>query len=112
MEVLLPGHEGHVGAAAIDNRLFVEALLYRYCAGDPWRDLLERFGDLNNDLSPILALMLRETSMIAVPRTPWEHGSVATQSPSNEHATRSGKDAGRSTNRRVNHKVRVITLFS
>src|SRR3954469_15596435 len=33
-----PSHHGH-------NRLFVEAVLYRYRAGIPWRDLPERFGD-------------------------------------------------------------------
>jgi transposase len=42
---LLPGRPGHVGATAKDNRLFVEAVLYRYRAGLPWRDLPERFGD-------------------------------------------------------------------
>ena len=42
---LLPGREGHVGVTAADNRLFVEAVLYRYRAGIPWRDLPERFGD-------------------------------------------------------------------
>jgi transposase len=31
-----------------DNRLFVEAVLYRYRAGIPWRDLPERFGDWKN----------------------------------------------------------------
>ncbi len=41
----LPGREGHVGVTARDNRLFVEAVLYRYRAGIPWRDLPERFGD-------------------------------------------------------------------
>jgi transposase len=41
---LLPGREGHVGATAKDNRLFIEAVLYRYRAGIPWRDLPERFG--------------------------------------------------------------------
>jgi transposase len=40
-----PGREGHVGAMAGDNRLFVEAVLYRYRAGIPWRDLPERLGD-------------------------------------------------------------------
>jgi transposase len=30
---------------AADNRLFVEAVLYRYRTGMPWRDLPERFGD-------------------------------------------------------------------
>ena len=34
----LPGREGHVGGTAADNRLFVEAVLYRYRAGIPWRD--------------------------------------------------------------------------
>jgi len=42
---LLPGRVGHVGVTARDNRLFVEAVLYRYRAGIPWRDLPERFGD-------------------------------------------------------------------
>ena len=42
---LLPGQQGWVGVTAADNRLFVEAVLYRYRAGIPWRDLPERFGD-------------------------------------------------------------------
>ena len=42
---LLPGKEGDVGVTAKDNRLLVEAVLYRYRAGIPWRDLPERFGD-------------------------------------------------------------------
>lgn len=45
IEHLLPGRVGHVGGTARDNRLFVEAVLYRYRAGIPWRDLPERFGD-------------------------------------------------------------------
>ena len=45
IEHLLPGREGHVGATAKNNRLFVEAVLYRYRAGIPWRDLPGRFGD-------------------------------------------------------------------
>ena len=44
----LPGREGHVGGTAVDNRRFVEAVLYRYRAGIPWRDLPERFGDWKN----------------------------------------------------------------
>jgi transposase len=44
----LPGRSGTVGATAADNRLFVEAVLYRYRAGIPWRDLPERFGDWKN----------------------------------------------------------------
>jgi transposase len=31
-----------------DNRLFVEAALYRYQIGIPWRDLPERFGHWKN----------------------------------------------------------------
>lgn len=45
IQSLLPGRPGHVGVTARDNRLFVEAVLYRYRAGIPWRDLPERFGD-------------------------------------------------------------------
>ncbi len=42
---LLPDRAGHVGAPVKDNRLFVDAVLYRYRAGIAWRDLPERFGD-------------------------------------------------------------------
>ena len=42
---LLPGQTGQPGATAKDNRLFVDAVLYRYRAGIPWRDLPARFGD-------------------------------------------------------------------
>jgi transposase len=38
-----------VGVSAADNRLFVEARLYRYRAGFPGRDLPERFGDWRNE---------------------------------------------------------------
>jgi transposase len=41
----LPNREGHVGGTAADNRLFVEAVLYRFRAGIPWRDLPECFVD-------------------------------------------------------------------
>lgn len=45
---LLPGRKETVGVTAKDNRLFVEAVIYRYRAGIPWRDLPERFGDWKN----------------------------------------------------------------
>ena len=45
IEQLLPGREGYVGGTARDNRLFVDAVLYRYRAGIPWSDLPARFGD-------------------------------------------------------------------
>jgi transposase len=45
MKGLLPGRDGAVGRPGMNNRLFVEAVLYRYRAGIPWRDLPERFGD-------------------------------------------------------------------
>jgi transposase len=41
---ILPGRKGTVGVTAKNNRLFVDAVLYRYRAGVPWRDLPERFG--------------------------------------------------------------------
>jgi transposase len=54
---LLPGREGYVGVTARDNRLFVEAVLYRYRAGIPWRDLPARFGDfrvIHTRLTPLV----------------------------------------------------------
>ena len=45
---LLPGRADTVGVTARDNRLFIEAVLYRYRAGIAWRDLPERFGDWKN----------------------------------------------------------------
>src|SRR5258708_19636711 len=45
MKDFVRGREGHVGGTAGDNRLFVDAVLYRYRGGIPWRDLPERFGD-------------------------------------------------------------------
>ena len=44
----LPGRKGSVGVMAADNRLFVEAVLHRYRAGAPWRDLPDRFGGWKN----------------------------------------------------------------
>ena len=41
----LLGQAGQPGSRARDNRLFVDAVLYRYRAGIPWRHLSERFGD-------------------------------------------------------------------
>ena len=45
IKALLPGGKDYVGVTAKDNRLFVEAILYRYRAGIPWRNLPERFGN-------------------------------------------------------------------
>jgi transposase len=42
---VLPGRKETVGVTARDNRLFIDAVLYRYRAGIPWRDLPGRFGD-------------------------------------------------------------------
>jgi transposase len=44
----LPRSINHVGVTAADNRLFVEAVIFRYRAGIPWRDLPERFGAWKN----------------------------------------------------------------
>jgi transposase len=42
---LLPGRKGHIGATAKDNRLFINAVLYRYRSGSSWRGLPKHFGD-------------------------------------------------------------------
>ena len=45
LSTCFPGRVGTVGVTVKDNRLFVEAVLYRYPVSIPWRDLPERFGD-------------------------------------------------------------------
>ena len=48
IEDMLPGKATDPGATAADNRLFVEAVLWRFRTGSPWRDIPERFGKHNS----------------------------------------------------------------
>ena len=45
---LLPGKVSDCGVTAKDNRLFVEAVLWRVRTGSPWRDLPDVFGNWNS----------------------------------------------------------------
>ena len=44
----LPGKVSDAGATAKDNRLFLEAVLWRVRTGSPWRDLPPAFGHWNS----------------------------------------------------------------
>ena len=44
----LPGKATDRGVTAADNRLFLEAVLWRVRAGSPWRDLPPAFGNWNS----------------------------------------------------------------
>ena len=44
----LPGQAGDPGVTAVDNRLFVNAVLWIARTGAPWRDLPERYGNWNS----------------------------------------------------------------
>lgn len=46
--LLLPGKSGDRGRTAVDNREFVEAVLWIARTGSPWRDLPEEFGPWNS----------------------------------------------------------------
>ena len=48
IERLLPGRASDRGVTARDNRLFVEAVLWRVRTGLPWRDLPDEFGNWNS----------------------------------------------------------------
>ncbi len=45
IEDMLPGKKSDPGGTAADNRLFMEAVPWRFRTGSPWRDLPERFGN-------------------------------------------------------------------
>ena len=48
LEPLLPGSSRSRGVTAKDNRLFLEAVLWKVRVGGPWRDLPPGFGAWNS----------------------------------------------------------------
>ena len=48
IESHLPGREGCVGRRAINNREFINAVLWVLRTGSPWRDLPPDYGDWKN----------------------------------------------------------------
>jgi transposase len=47
IETLLPGKSTDCGVTGKDNRLFMEAVLWRVRTGSPWRDLPPDLGNWN-----------------------------------------------------------------
>ena len=62
IEEFLPGRSGSIGHPGMDNRLFIEAVLYRYRAGIQWRKLPKRFGELPRVLRIMRSSVPCETS--------------------------------------------------
>jgi transposase len=49
IEMLLPGRPGYVGRNSdLGNQLFVEAVIWKFRTGVPWRDMPARFGAWKN----------------------------------------------------------------
>jgi len=48
LEPLLPGRRGSWGGVAIDNRRFINAIIWILRTGAPWRDLPPSYGDWKN----------------------------------------------------------------
>ncbi len=48
LESLLPGSKGKVGRPSIDNRRFINGVMWILRTGAPWRDLPESYGDWKN----------------------------------------------------------------
>jgi len=48
IESLLPGTHRSRGVTGKDNRLFLEAVLWKVRVGGPWRDLPSGFGEWNS----------------------------------------------------------------
>ena len=47
LRVHLPGSKGHVGRPCNNNRLFLNAVLWKLRVGCPWRDLPPQYGHWN-----------------------------------------------------------------
>ncbi len=57
VENLLPGRPGYVGRdSELGNRLFVDAVIWKFRTGVPWRDMPTRFGAWKNIPHAILTL--------------------------------------------------------
>lgn len=67
---LILGREGYVGANGKDNRLFVEAVLYRYHSGIPWRDLPGAVFDSIRKFKPSVTWIFDEEFRRLKSRTP------------------------------------------
>jgi Putative transposase of IS4/5 family (DUF4096) len=83
---ILPGRVGSVGATAADNRLFVDAVLYRYRTGIPWRDLPDGrwYGDNYPHCGTCVPCIIRRAAILEA----WKRGNDPTDYRCNDISAR------------------------
>jgi Putative transposase of IS4/5 family (DUF4096) len=68
----VPGCEATVGVTAADHGRFLDAVLYRYRTGMPWRDLPQRLGNfrvLHTEIAKARRWAVRDKARVLFPNS-------------------------------------------